>query len=149
MIVLLLTLLFSFPAQAQGFDGDTENAKLEVLRLINEQRANLGIAPVERSFELEDIVGPYTAEMALGLKPWGHGGLTERCKLSREAIGGNLCGEILAWGHDTPKDVHVGWTNSPGHYKAMVQPRYTHAGVAYVVNAKGRPYWSVLFLERH
>ena len=122
--LLILILVTSLSALA----NDTE--KESVLTLINLQRASLGIAAVERDLQLEEVIQLYTEQMAHGVRPFGHGGFNGRCKKSREVVGGgNMCGEILAWGQKTPEQVHTGWTNSPGHYKNMIEPRYNLAGL--------------------
>lgn len=142
-LFLVLLLILSMNCFAQ------EAEKEAVLTLINLQRASLGIGAVERDLQLEGVIQSYTEEMANGSRPFGHGGSGERCKKSRELVGGaNLCGEIIAWGHKTPESVQAGWTNSLGHYKVMSNSRYNLAGVAIAVTKTGRIYWSVLFLER-
>ena len=148
--ILILLFIFSSALHAQRMIGpeNVEEMKLEVLARINQQRADLGLGAVVRDLGIEEIIQEYTEKMADGEARFGHGGFSNRCKEMRLITGGNMCGEILAWGHPNAEAVHRGWVNSPGHNSTMIQPRYTHAGLAYKMNSNGRRYWSVLFLER-
>lgn len=147
--IIILLFLLSFNAFSQEVYGpeNIEAYKNEVLALINQQRADLGAGPVERDLQIEEIMQAYNDRMAEGESGFGHHGFSNRCKQARLMVGGNLCGEILAWGHKSAEKVHLGWTNSPGHYKNMIEKRFTRAGIAFTRNDKGRPYWSVFFLE--
>lgn len=150
MIWFALTLILS-AAQAQDIvqEDEIESAKIAVMDLINARRVSLGLRPVERDLVIEAVMQNYNDAMASGQRRFSHDGFAGRCAQIREELaGGNLCGEILAWGHRTPEDVHKGWMSSPGHNRAMIEPRYNRAGFAYTKNVKGRQYWSVLFLER-
>ena len=150
MIWLFTALLLSLVQAREVTQEETvEQLKVEVMELINARRVSLGLTPVERDMAIEAVIQDHNDDMASGRRRFSHDGLSNRCKKIREELaGGNLCGEILAWGHRSPEAVHVGWISSPGHNRAMIEPRYNRAGFAYTKNAKSRQYWSVLFLER-
>lgn len=57
-------------------------------------------------------------------------------------------GENIARYFATPKHTVLGWINSPGHRKNMLNAHYTRIGVAIEQDADGNFYWVQHFAGR-
>ena len=53
-------------------------------------------------------------------------------------------GENLAYGFNDTQSVMTGWKNSPGHYRSMINPRFTKIGVG-LAKINGIYYWVQIF----
>lgn len=53
-------------------------------------------------------------------------------------------GENLAYGFNDTQSVMTGWKNSPGHYRSMINPRFTKIGVG-LAKINGVYYWVQIF----
>ena len=60
---------------------------------------------------------------------------------------GQLVGENIAAGQDTPRKVLDGWLSSPGHCANLMNPQFSELGAAYAVDPKSDAgiYWTSLF----
>lgn len=56
---------------------------------------------------------------------------------------GSSVAENIAAGQNSVKEVMKGWRNSQGHYKNIIQPRFTHVGFGMSINPKSayKKYW--------
>lgn len=121
----------------------TEN---KYFNLVNKYRKSIGLKALKYSTTIEDEALDHSTDMANG-SLFGHGGWRGRCQRLRATLGSNSCGEIVAMGQQTPEAVLKAWLNSPPHRQAIENPQWTHTGIGYAVNAKGRPYWTQMFLK--
>lgn len=131
---------------------DSGEDKLSVIeeyaQLVNDYRHDVGLNALRYSKEIEGEAQLHSQSMATGGVAFGHTGSSSRCKKIITAFGrGNLCGEIVAMGQKTPKEVFKAWMNSPAHKSKIDNSRYTHTGVGFAKNAKGAIYWTQIFLE--
>lgn len=123
-------------------------AESELLTLVNQHRASLGLGPLVASAPLETEIQRHADAMADGLF-LGHEGMTGRCASVREQLGGgNLCGEVVARGQATPGAALAGWLASPAHRVLIEDGRYNLVGLGTAKDVEGRDYWGMLFLER-
>lgn len=58
--------------------------------------------------------------------------------------GYGIAGENLAYGYNDTQSVMTGWKNSPGHYRSMINPRFTKIGVG-LAKINGVYYWVQIF----
>ncbi|RWU22990.1 hypothetical protein DM813_12390 [Pseudomonas alkylphenolica] len=60
---------------------------------------------------------------------------------------GQLTGENIAAGQDTPRKVVDGWLASPGHCANLMNPQFSELGAAYAVDPKSDAgiYWTAMF----
>ncbi|KJK08319.1 CAP domain-containing protein [Pseudomonas alkylphenolica] len=60
---------------------------------------------------------------------------------------GQVSGENIAAGQDTPSKVVDGWLASPGHCANLMNPQYSELGAAYAVDPKSDAgiYWTAMF----
>lgn len=127
--------------------GDDEESVhkyiLEVVDLVNEERAKEDIAPVELDLALCDAAEIRAKEAKKSFSHTRPNG--ERCftVLSEAGITYKIAGENLGGHIKTPKRAVAAWMKSEGHRKNIMNPKFTHIGIGYVSNGN---YWSQLFL---
>ncbi len=163
-VVMMFCVLVSFPSgtvaeETKDFAAMAE----EVAFLINEERASADLAPLKIVPYLCDIaciraiesvakfshdrpedIGDYTYDDE-GNKYYGF-----ETAINCDLIPFVWAGENLARGNSTPKATFDQWKASEGHYQNIMNPNYTHLGVAviYGMNADGKwnYYWETLFI---
>lgn len=127
---------------------DQATVSSEYMDLVNTRRISLGLNPLILHEELSQIAQTHSQNMATGKVSFGHTGFTERCNQARDVMsGGNLCGEIVANGQSSPKEVYEAWMNSSGHRQKIEESRYMYTGLGYFKNSEGKMYWTQIFLE--
>jgi uncharacterized protein YkwD len=117
-------------------------AAAEVLRLVNDERAQVGCSPVAANSSLTDLAQAFSEDMAArgffdhtdpdGASPW-----------DRAAKAGitDLGGENIARGQSDAAAVMDAWMNSPGHKANILNCDFKTLGVG-VHFAAGGPWWT-------
>lgn len=131
--LLVLGLLFLghslTPARAQGNPTD------EVLRLVNQVRAEFGLAPVTYNVNLAAAAqghANFIAQNAI----YSHIGINGSTWQDRAVAAGyeGWAGENLVGGAQlTPQQGVTWWRNSAIHFSNMLNPKWTEAGVGFSV----------------
>lgn len=123
----------------------------EVLRLVNEIRAEAGVAPLQLDDTLCQAAGLRSIEMDYNnefshTRPDGSSCFTV---LSEFNCSYHTCGENIAAGYASPAVVVNGWKNSQGHYENMINASFTKLGVGYssLGNSYYGNYWTQLFTD--
>ncbi|MEU3249467.1 CAP domain-containing protein [Streptomyces sp. NPDC006997] len=122
-----------------------EAAEAEVLKLVNQERAQAGCSPVAANSALASLAGAFSADMAArdffdhtdpgGATPWDRA----------EAAGiADLGGENIARGQADAAAVMDAWMNSPGHRANILNCDFTTLGVG-VQFGEGGPWWTQNF----
>lgn len=106
----------------------------EVLRLVNIERANVGVAPLVLDEALCNAANMRAIEMdctgVFGHKrPNDHScfEVYDICNVEWQSA----CGENIAAGQATPEDVMKSWLGSAGHKANILSPEYTKMGLGY------------------
>jgi uncharacterized protein YkwD len=115
----------------------------EVFRIVNEQRAIVGLDPYRHNAILEESAQDY-AELMQKETFFAHvtpdgGTLKDRMHASGYYKGGNYSyyyGENLARGQDSPEEVVEDWMNSPPHREAIMSESFLEIGIG-----KAGEYW--------
>ena len=116
--------------------------------LVNNHREKLGLQTLEYSPGMSAIIEKHAKNMALGKVAFGHSGSATRCNRAEKVLGGgNLCGEIVAWGQKDAKKAFQAWLNSKGHRAIIENGRYNQTGFGFYKNKAGRIYWAQIFVE--
>lgn len=121
----------------------------EVLRLVNEIRAEVGVAPMTldttlcKAASMRALEMDYDNEMS-HTRPNGEDCWTV---LDFYKASFTTCGENIAAGQTTPAQVVNAWKNSSGHYQNMINASFTKLGVGYSAMGIGDygHYWCQLF----
>ena len=106
----------------------------EVLRLVNIERTNVGVAPLVLDEALCNAANMRAIEMeCTGV--FGHKRSNDHscfevydiCNVEWQSA----CGENIAAGQATPEDVMKSWLSSAGHKANILSPEYTKMGLGY------------------
>ncbi|MEM9215251.1 MAG: CAP domain-containing protein [Cyanobacteria bacterium P01_F01_bin.150] len=112
----------------------TDQFDQEVLDLVNEQRTNRGLKPLQMGEKLDQAADDYSQEM-IDQDRFSHTGADGSSPGDRLEKAGytdwNAWAENIAAGQQTPKQVVDAWMNSPGHRANILNGRLTHMGLGY------------------
>lgn len=121
-----------------------ENFAVEVLNLVNAERAKVGVAPLRLSDDLQaasairarEIVGYFSHT-----RPDGSSCFTVIKNKGR------TCGENIAAGNASAYDTVAQWMNSDGHRANILNPAFRELGVGYAYDdySDYRHHWVQLF----
>lgn len=120
-----------------------------MLAIVNEARAERGVAPLMRCEALDRAAQDY----ALVLEDWGnlsHTGPDGSKPVDRARAAGyggsTFVGENIASGAGNVQAAMAGWMDSPGHRENILRPAYTQIGLGRSVEfANPSPYWVQVF----
>ena len=126
-----------------AFDWGTFAA--DVIRLVNEERAKVGVKPLRAAFDLSEeaaIRAGEVSEVYSHTRPDGTPFSTVFEEGSYEAVGENLQA-----GASTPEEAIRQWMNSPSHRENILSEEYEELGVGYIYvpESKYKHYWVQLF----
>lgn len=121
------------------------NYESEVVRLVNEARAESGLQPLTASGELSRVARLKSQDM-VDNHYFSHTSPTYGTPfqmLTSFGVSYRTAGENIAYGQRTPQEVVAGWMNSSGHRANILNASYTQIGVGYVADGN---YWTQLFI---
>jgi len=126
--------------------GGANAFEIEVVRLANEERAQLGIAPLEMHPDLMRIARFKSQSMA-DLNYMAHHGVYGAPWDLMRAFGfiPGSAAENIARGQRTPEEVILSWMNSPGHRANMLNSAYNVIGVGAYADENGTILWTQMF----
>lgn len=129
-------------ASQPGARLNAKNTETQVIRLVNEQRAKVGCAPVTKDAKLGKLAEDFSKDMAKrdffdhvdpdGKNPWDRAGLLGIL---------NLGGENIARGQADASAVMDAWMNSAGHRANILNCDFHTLGVGFDP-ANGGPWWT-------
>lgn len=129
-------------AQAAAQQAQDDYAH-RVLALVNQERANNGLAPLEWSTAMEDAVAVRAQEIATSFSHTRPNGSS--CFTAIPSGVPYPHGENIAAGQRTPEEVMDSWMHSSGH-RANILGNYGHLAVGYIKTNSGYGhYWVQLF----
>lgn len=118
---------------------------IRITELVNQHRAEAGLAPVEYSAELSKPAQTRAFEIEESFSHTRPDGRYFSSALKDYGISYRYTGENIAWGYKSPEEVVEAWMNSPGHRANILNKSYTKLGVGYQQNARGVNYFTQLF----
>lgn len=121
-------------------ESDARDFPMEVVRLVNIERARVGAAPLRFASDLE--ASAYVRAMEITQK-FSHTRPNGSKCFTAMPQRGHVLGENLAGGQTTPKQVVQAWMDSKTHRENMLSKKYTEIGVVYYYqqNSKYKHYW--------
>jgi len=117
----------------------------EVVRLVNEKRAQNGLDPLTENWELSRVAR-YKSQDMKDNKYFSHTSPVygSPFKMMEDfGITYRTAGENIAYGQRTPQEVVNAWMNSKGHRANILSPSFKMIGVGYVVDGN---YWTQMFI---
>ncbi len=128
------TLLTSCALKAMEFE-------LEVISLVNIERAKEGLAPLEKFDSAMDLARAKSQEM-VDRNYFSHQDPDDGSYMFQQLQSySSTLGENIASGQTTPEQVVDGWMNSPGHKANILNADYKYIGVGFVDDI-----WTQMFL---
>lgn len=147
-------------ATSDGIEGPTDQPKtvkevslsefeLEVVELVNEERAQQGLNPLEPHQRLSGLARVKSKDMAdynyFSHTSPNYGSPFDM--MNQFNFEYRAAGENIAAGQRSPEQVVEGWMNSEGHRKNILNKTFTHIGVGYTEGSGSYgTYWTQLFM---
>ncbi len=128
-------------------DPSTLNYEKEVVRLVNEIRAERGLRELTYDWELSRVAR-YKSQDMRDNKYFSHTSPTYGSPFQMMKSFGikyRSAGENIARGQATPQAVVDAWMNSSGHRANILNSSFTHIGVGYVSDGR---YWTQMFIGK-
>ena len=131
----------------------------QVYDLINQERANVGVASVAYDPTLTIMASHRAAENAdatFFLVAGGHHRRPFEIAENTFKEAKTICyyygqygsfGEVMGKGQRTPQGIVSGWHNSQAHYNCMVSSSYTRVGIGVADGSDGKRYWVAIFMN--
>jgi uncharacterized protein YkwD len=120
-----------------------------IVDLVNQQRAQAGLAPLQVDSRLVEAAQIHSKDMAtLGLMEHTLPGAALPALQDRAHYVGynySYLGENIAFNYPDDNSVMVAWMNSPGHRANILNPNYTQIGVGIAYDSLGEPYYTQEF----
>lgn len=120
--------------------AEVANFPMEVLRLVNKERAKVGASPLTFARDLEASAYVRAVELPRKFSHTRPNGT--RCFTAMPQRG-HILGENLAGGQKSPQQVVQAWMDSKTHRENILNPKFTELGVVYYyqANSKYKHYW--------
>lgn len=132
------------PAAPESVEGMSEY-ELEVVRLVNAERARYGLSALSADAELSRVARYKSRDMRekgyFSHESPTYG--TPFQMMKSFGITYRAAGENIAYGYATPANVVAAWMNSEGHRANILNASYTRLGVGYVADGH---YWTQMFV---
>jgi uncharacterized protein YkwD len=120
-----------------------------IVDLVNQQRAQAGLAPLQVSPQLVEEAHIQSTDMAeIGVMAHVLPGAALPTPESRaQYVGYNYSylGENVAFNYPDDNSVMTAWMNSPEHRANILDPSYTQIGVGIAYDSQGEPYYTQEF----
>jgi len=107
--------------------------EVAVIQLINQQRADRGIAPLWQNTQLFTSAYNHSEDMATNnyFSHTGSDGSTFLQRDQQAGYTGSPYGECIGWGYPTAQAMVDGWMNSPPHYAIIMSTSADRIGVSH------------------
>lgn len=122
----------------------------EVLDLVNAERSKAGVSPLQLDWELSRVAKTKSQDM-VSKNYFSHQSPTYGSPfdmMKQFGISYKTAGENIASGQRSAAEVMASWMNSPGHRANILNGKYTHLGVGYVVGGQYGTMWTQMFIGK-
>lgn len=135
------------PAEQNDAENSEFNAAYEneVVRLVNVQRANYGLAPLTADDGAARVAHVRAKEIVQSFSHTRPNGTSCFTAAGEAGVSYRTAGENIAYGYSSPEQVVNGWMNSEGHRKNILSSSFTKIGVG-CYESGGVYYWSQFFI---
>ena len=138
---------------ARQYYNDNRSKYKEMLTILNEIRAENGVAPVELDDELCVLATARSVELAYTNYEFKHERPAGRGMFDTMLINNGYkykaVAENIAASYADVSYVMNGWKNSSGHFQNMIDPDMNTVGFGYVEFSSGyQKYWTTLLVEK-
>jgi len=122
--------------------------QLELLRLVNQRRAEAGLAPLMPDARLMASAAEHSADMAAGrfCRHKGRDGSLSRARIRKHGYPhNNWAGENIICSRKTPDAAMKWWMGSGPHRRNILHRHFTHIGIGIDPNGPYGPMWTLNF----
>jgi hypothetical protein len=114
--------------------------EVQVINLVNQERAERGIAPVWQNTPLSAAADRHSTDMDTNdfFSHTGSDGSTFVTRDQQAGYTGSPVGECIGWGYPTAEAMVDGWMNSSGHYAILMSTSADRIGISHV-----ETYWTL------
>jgi uncharacterized YkwD family protein len=137
-----------YPGQKINLEVNAEfSQEQEVIKLVNEERANAGLPALKYDWELARVAkyksndmkdeGYFSHDSPVYGSPF--------TMMQNFGINYTSAGENIARGQGSAEQVVNAWMNSSGHRANIMSSNFTHIGVGYVESGN---YWTQMFIRK-
>ncbi len=134
------------PSTAQA----TLSMESQVVQLVNEERAKVGLKPLKENWELARVARFKSQDM-IDHRYFSHQSPTYGTPFQMIKDFGltyHAAGENIAAGQTSAQAVVTAWMNSDGHRKNILSSQFTEIGVGYVTGGSYGHYWTQMFISK-
>jgi uncharacterized protein YkwD len=141
LVVAVLALAVGLPASGASAQTDPAAAEAEFVSRINALRATKGLGALTVHPELVEVARAWATEMAEADEISHNPDLADQVKADWQKLGENV-GVGMTVGR-----LHDAFVKSPAHYRNLVDPDFTHVGVAVVLGRDGAIFTTHQFMK--
>ena len=141
LLVAVLALAVGLPASGAAAQTDPATAEAEFVSRINALRASKGLGALTVHPELVDVARVWAAKMADVDEISHNPDLADQVRADWQKLGENV-----GVGMTVPR-LHEAFVRSPAHYRNLVDPDFTHVGVAVVLGRGGAIFTTHQFMK--
>lgn len=117
----------------------------QVLRLVNNERAKYGLAPLSIDDGAVQVAHLRAKEIVQNFSHTRPDGSSCFTAAKEFGVSFRTAGENIAYGYPTPEQVVNGWMNSEGHRKNILSASFSKIGIG-CYESRGVLYWSQFFI---
>lgn len=128
---------------------DVKKLEEEVVRLVNAERAKMGLHALKHNWELSRVAR-YKSQDFINKNYFAHQSPTYGSPfdmIKQFGIKYTAAAENIAKGQPTPASVMNSWMNSTGHRNNILSSSYYEIGVGVAKDSKGNLYWTQMFIK--
>lgn len=129
---------------------DFTSEQLEILELVNKERAKNGLKSLTLNKELSNVATIKSQDM-INKGYFSHTSPTYGSPFDMMKSFGikyKAAGENIAKGQNTPTEVMSSWMNSSGHRANILNSTFTELGIGIAKDSKGTIYWTQMFIGK-
>jgi len=142
-LLLIGLLLWASPDKvAEPVQAAQSGPAAEMLQLINNFRASLGLPPFQYNGALANAAQSHANWMAANViySHTGAGGSSPLSRATAAGYSGYVAENIVGGTSMSPRQGLIWWQNSPTHYNTLVTSTYAQAGIGFATNGEQNMY---------
>ena len=148
LLLMVTSACFKPELRAQQKNNNYTSLAKDILTLVNEHRAGMGLKPLVSNDVIVNIAEGHSKNMATKKVPFGHQGFDARvAKISKQVKPVNSFAENVLFGPQKAKEAVELWLGSEGHRK-NIEGDYNQTGIGIVKSKNGDLYYTEIFVNK-